>query len=70
LSKAALNVKDELYRDEFGFEYPITNWIDFEGDECAPEDAVVAVAGCNGRWFPLLLADFANPIPQGGDDGR
>lgn len=38
----------------------ITNWIDWAGDECRPDDAVVAVAGPDeqGRWFAIDLSAF------------
>lgn len=38
----------------------ITNWLDFDGDECAAEDAVVAVAGPDehGFWFAIDLSAF------------
>lgn len=38
----------------------VTNWLDFEGDECAADDAVAAVAGPDeqGRWFSIDLSAF------------
>lgn len=38
----------------------VTNWLDFEGDECAADDAVVAVAGPDeqGRWLSIDLSAF------------
>ncbi len=42
---------------------PITVWLDEDGDECAPEDAVAAVAGRDGLgWWPITLDEFTgNP---------
>ena len=58
IRQPALNLEERLYRDENGLEYPVANWMDFNGRECEPEEAVVCVAGCEGRWFALKLIDF------------
>ena len=55
---AAINIAAGLYVDDDGSVYPITNWFDAEGDECAREDALAAVAGEGGCWFSLLLSEF------------
>jgi hypothetical protein len=36
----------------------VTNWLDCDGDECDRDDAVACVAGQDGCWFALSLADF------------
>ena len=43
-----------------GERVPVMLWLDFEGDECTAEDAVVAVAGPDeaGRWFAIDLSAF------------
>lgn len=43
-----------------GEQINITNWLDAFGEECAIDDAVVAVAGPDrlGRWFAIDLSAF------------
>ena len=37
----------------------ITSWIDDDGDECAPADAVAAVAGHDSTgWVSIDLSEF------------
>ena len=37
---------------------PITNWIDQDGDDCEPADAVVGVAGPTiYGWFTFMFCD-------------
>jgi hypothetical protein len=55
---SALNVAAGLFMDEGGVVYPVTNWLDEDGDECPRDAAVVAVAGDGGCWFSLILAEF------------
>lgn len=55
---AALNITARLYLDSDGRAYPVTNWFDADGDECAPEEAVAAVAGEGDRWFSFAISDF------------
>ena len=57
-NEPALNTEARLYRDEHGLEYPVTHWFDGNGADCDPDEAVTAVAGCEGRWFSLTLKDF------------
>jgi hypothetical protein len=57
-SPCALNVTRGLYLDSDGHVYPVTNWFDSDGDECAREDAVTCVAGEGGCWFALTISDF------------
>lgn len=55
---SAVNIEQRLFCDSDGFVHPITNWLDADGDECEPEDAVAAVAGTEGRWFAFALSEF------------
>lgn len=54
----AVNRTDGFYQDADGFVHPITEWYDLNALECAPDDAVAAVAGSEGRWFALDLREF------------
>lgn len=54
----AINKGLALYVADDGVSYPITNWFDDEGAECAAVDAVTAVAGSGAAWFALTLSDF------------
>jgi hypothetical protein len=56
--RAAINRTEHLFMDNDGFVHPITNWFDSDCQECDPDDAVVCVAGSEGRWFTIRLADF------------
>jgi len=47
-----------LFIDVNGIEYPIVSYFDADGEECDKEHGVVAVAGCEGRWFDLVLSEF------------
>ncbi len=49
-----------------GSTVPITNWLDEDGEDCAEEDAVMAVAGpdCEGRWHTIGLDEFENVTTQ------
>lgn len=60
----AINIGRALFVATDGETYPITNWFDADGDECAPEDAIAAVAGVEGRWFALDLRDFVESLRQ------
>ena len=62
---AALNIEAGLYMEPDGAVFPITNWIDAEGDECAPEDVVTCVAGEGRCWFALTIADFSEEKRNG-----
>lgn len=41
-----------------GLLYPITHFFDADGDECGPDEAVTAVAGCGNTWFTVLLTQY------------
>lgn len=59
MSVAAIHRGRRLFLSEDGDVYPITNLYDADGDETDDIDlAVSAVAGTEGRWFALVLADF------------
>ena len=49
-----------------GQELPITNWIDADGDECAPADAVACACGpCKkGKWYAVNLHCFTGVTVQ------
>ena len=61
---SAINRKERLFLDPDGFVHPITNWLDSDGNECAAEDAVCAVAGSEGRWFSLVLSEYETGAAQ------
>jgi hypothetical protein len=54
----AINIGRRQYLADDGEIYPIVAWFDGDGDDCEPEDAVSAVAGIEGRWWPLRISDF------------
>ncbi len=60
----ALNLTARLFVDDEGAAYPITSFLDSDGDECGVEDAVVAVAGEGGCWFALDLTEFELTKPN------
>jgi hypothetical protein len=60
LDLVAINVAGEQAMANDGTLLPITNWFDEEGDECAPDHAVTAVAGIEGAWFAFRLDDFGD----------
>lgn len=57
---SVLNIADGFFVSDDGAVFPVTDWIDSDGDKCAREDAVVCVAGEGDRWFSLPLAAFAH----------
>jgi hypothetical protein len=61
---SVINIAQRLYVDEDGMTFPITNWIDASGEECEPENAIVCVAGHEGRWYSINLADFEDTSTQ------
>lgn len=61
---SAVNVGQSLFVDDDGTIFPITNWFDEEGDECASEEAVSAVAGEGGCWFAIDLTQFVSAQVQ------
>jgi hypothetical protein len=57
---SALNVNAGLYYDAaFERTFPITDWIDSDGDICEFEEAVACIAGEPGLWFVIPLSDFS-----------
>ncbi len=54
----AVNLGERQCLSERGDMIPLTNFFDSEGDECEPEEAVMAVAGRNNTWFAVDLRDF------------
>jgi len=58
---AAINRDQSTALMDDGQLIEITDWLDAEGDECEPQDAVVAVAGPlpSGQWVAINLAAFA-----------
>lgn len=50
--------------DDDGTLFPITNWLDGDGEDCGPADAVVAVAGQGSCWFALSLSEFESVATQ------
>lgn len=57
---AAINRQRGLAVMDDGAIIPIEVWLDDEGDECGPDEAVVAVAGPDaaGWWHPVVLSNF------------
>ncbi len=54
----AINLERGEFVAEDGPLYPITNYIDADGNDCAPDEAFAAVAGRDSTWFALNLSDF------------
>lgn len=54
----AVNLGLGLYVDPQGDTYPVAVMFDSDGDECDCAAAVSAVAGTEGRWYVLDLANF------------
>lgn len=54
----AINLGRREFIDNDGQLYPVVTMLDGNGDECGPENAVVAVAGTEGRWLVLDLSEF------------
>lgn len=63
MMREAVTIARGLFCDSQGDIFPITMWLDEDGDECAPESAVAAVAGTEGRWYALNLSDFGITNP-------
>lgn len=59
----AINWDLRLYMDEHGDVFPITNWIDEDGDECEPADAITCVAGAEDCWYSIDLREWRD-IPS------
>lgn len=57
---AAINRKQGLAIMDDGALVAVTVWLDQNGDECEPDEAVVAVVGPDpdGWWHPVLLSNF------------
>lgn len=49
-----------------GQHVPITNWIDADGDECGPADAVACACGpdIKGKWYAVNLGSFMGAVIQ------
>jgi len=62
--REALNIADGVFLASDGCTYPITNWIDADGEECDRGEAVACVAGAGNRWWSLTLADFERARTQ------
>lgn len=66
MSVEAINRKLGVVLMSGGSIVPVSDWLDEDGDDCSPEDAVFAVAGpaSDGRWHTLLLSDFDEVTEQ------
>lgn len=53
-----VNMEEELFATAEGLVHPITNWYGAFGDECAKDEAVMAVAGRGFRWYAVHLGEF------------
>lgn len=42
-----------------GYEAPITDWFDTDGEPCAPNHAVACVAGSDNCWFAIDLTKYS-----------
>lgn len=56
----AINRKRGWAMTDQGERLTVTNWLDGDGDDCAADDAVVAVAGPDdaGKWYSIDLRQF------------
>ena len=57
---AAINRKHGLAIMDDGALVPVAVWFDRNGEECGPDEAIVAVVGpdAEGWWHPISLAVF------------
>lgn len=54
-----------LFVDEMGVSFPVTQWLDADGDEVDdPDRAIVAIAGAADTWFTLYLEHFPRSTRQ------
>lgn len=59
LTIQAINLRQSLALRSDGETVPITNMLDFEGDETEDfEEAVSFVAGSDSAWFSGAVADY------------
>ena len=56
----AVNRHQAIAITDDGARLPIVNWLDADGDECAPNEAVVCVAGHEEDFFVIDLTEFEN----------
>lgn len=54
----AVNRQLRTFIDQRGLAFPITTWLDDDGEECDPIEATRAVAGEGRRWYVLDLREF------------
>lgn len=56
----AVNIAEGQALADNGEFVPITNWFDVDAEECAPDDALVCVAGPDsaGKWWTITLSAF------------
>ena len=60
----AVNIVQALFLDDEGHVLPITDWFDEDGDDCASDEAVVCIAGTEGRWFAIDLREYEGGAVQ------
>ncbi len=58
----AINRISQTFIDRDGIMFPVTNWLDDAGEDCAPIDATRAVAGEGRRWYTIDLRDFTEQV--------
>jgi hypothetical protein len=59
LDVKAINRAQKLAMLDCGCLVPVTGWFSKEGEDCAPDDAIVCVCGDDSHgWFLVDLAAF------------
>ena len=58
----AVNHSEGLALSASGGAYPITKYLDGNGEECELPDAAMAIAGFDYSWFWIDLRDFGGTV--------
>jgi hypothetical protein len=56
----AVNRRHAIAVTDDGDRLPIVNWLDADGDECEPQDAVACVAEYGEKYLTIDLRRFEN----------
>ena len=63
---ACINMREGIAFTEDGQSLPVTHWLDSDGDDCDPDDAVAVVAGPDrdGLWLRIDMSAFDDVVMQ------
>jgi hypothetical protein len=56
----AVNRRHAIAITDEGDRLPIVNWLDSDGDECEPQNAVACVAEYGDKFLAINLMEFEN----------